>query len=355
MSASLQRSAGQASPLAVVEQAGDEGWDAFVASQPHASAYHRAGWARLIGRAFGHEVRLLAACEGPAVRGVLPLVVMRSRLFGTHAVSLPFLNEGGVLAADDDAAEALLAAAGEVARGAGARYLELRHTRRHYASLTERRHKVAMTLALQSTPEAQFQAVDRKVRNQVRKGEKSGLRLAAGGADLVPAFYEVFARNMRDLGTPVFGRALFDEVLRTFPDNSRVLCAYHGERPVAASIVHWRGDWMEVPWASAVREANALAANMFLYWHMIAFAIAQGCRRFEFGRCTPGEGTFHFKRQWGAEPSPLVWEYWTPGAPPVFSIDQKSGGYGRASRIWRQLPLPLANVMGPRIVRGIPC
>jgi FemAB-related protein (PEP-CTERM system-associated) len=342
-------------PLGVSETVSDADWDAFVESQPDASAYHRAGWMRLIARAFGHEAHPLAAVSRGRIAGVLPLIVMRSRLFGTHAVSLPFVNRGGVLAGDEAAAQALLDAAAGVARRTSARYLELRHVRRVYPALTERRHKVAMTLELEPSADAQWLAIDRKVRNQVRKGEKSGLQFSEGGIELVRPFYDVFARNMRDLGTPVFPRALFEEVLRTFPGHSRVLCVQHEGRPVAAAIVHWRGGWMEVPWASAVREANALAANMFLYWRMIAFAIGQGCRLFEFGRCTPGEGTFQFKRQWGAQPSPLVWEYWTAGAPPVFDLDQKSDRYGRAATVWRRLPLGLTNLVGPSIVRGIPC
>ena len=341
--------------LDVRSDVADDVWDRFVESEPDASAYHRIGWPRLIGRAFDHEVHPLAALRGEQLVGVLPLVVMRSNLFGRFAVSLPFLNAGGVLTRDSEAAAVLLDAATAVARRAGVKYLELRHTRRIYPSLTERRHKVAMTLALPETSDTLWQTIDRKARNLVRKAEKAGLRFADGGVEGVPAFYEVFARNMRDLGTPVFSRRLFEEVMTTFPANSRVLTVLHEDKAVAAAIVHWRGDWMEVPWASTLREANPLAANMFLYWRMLEFAVARGCRRFEFGRCTPGEGTFHFKKQWGAEPSPLVWEYWTGGAPPVFTVNQNEGAYSRASEIWSRLPLGVTRALGPRIVRGIPC
>src|SRR5690606_21136841 len=155
-----------------------------------------------------------------------------------------------------------------------------------------------------------------------------------GGAELLDDFYAVFARNMRDLGTPVFGRALFREVLHTFPGESRVVCVYRGGEPGAASIVHWRRAWMEVPWASALREFNAFAGNMFLYWHMLQAAIERGCRVFEFGRCAPGEGTFHFKKQWGAEPAPLVWEYWMAGGRPArFDLHSGESSYGRAAGI----------------------
>ena len=330
-------------------------WDAYVASRPDASAYHVAAWPQLIGRAFGHDVRLLSAMQGSTVTGVLPLVVMRSRLFGTHAVSIPFLNAGGVVANDENAAAALLASATGIAKDARARYLELRHTRRQFAALGERRHRVAMTLALKESDDAQWTALDRKVRNQIRKAEKSHLHAEVGGSELIPAFYEVFAHNMRDLGTPVFGRRLFEEVLRTFPDSSRIVCVLRGEQPIAGALVHWRGSWMEVPWASALREFNGTSSNVFLYWHLLRLAIASGCRQFEFGRCAPGEGTFQFKKQWGAEPSPLVWEYWTSSNEIQFDLNPQSGKYGRASALWQRLPVRLATALGPRIVRGIPC
>ena len=335
--------------------AGDDArWDAYVEAHPQRSAYHYAGWPRLIARAFDHDAVLLAARDGSRISGVLPLVVMRSRVFGRFVVSLPFLNEGGLLA-DDESVEAQLIDAGiDVARQAHADYLELRHTRRHSVKLAERQHKVAMTLALRPTAAEQWQALDRKVRNQVRKGEKNALTVTAGGADLIDGFYHVFARNMRDLGTPVFGVSLFRETLGSFPDNSRVFCVRHNGSFVAGSIVHWRGKSMEVIWASALREANPICANVVLYWHMLQFAIERGCTRFEFGRCTPTEGPFHFKRQWGAEPSPLVWEYWH-GRPTDLDKTPGNPKYRAAVALWQRLPLGLTTTMGPRIVRSIPC
>jgi FemAB-related protein (PEP-CTERM system-associated) len=334
--------------------ADDARWDAYVDAHPQRGAYHYAGWSRLIARAFDHDAVLLAAGEGSRITGVLPLIVMRSRVFGRFVVSLPFLNEGGLLADDASAEARLIDAAIDVARGASADYLELRHIRRHSAKLTERQHKVAMTLALRATAPEQWQALDRKVRNQIRKGEKSALAVTSGGGELIDGFYHVFARNMRDLGTPVFGVSLFRETLRTFPGNSRVFCVRHNGALVAGSIVHWRGDSMEVIWASALREANPICANVLLYWHMLQFAIEQGCTRFEFGRCTPGEGPFHFKRQWGAEPRPLVWEYWH-GRPTDLDKTPHNPKYRAAVALWQRLPLGLTTTMGPRIVRSIPC
>jgi serine/alanine adding enzyme len=334
----------------------DDGtWDAYVAGHPDRCAYHYAAWARVVSRAFGHEAVMLAALTAGRVVGVLPLIVMRSRLFGRFVVSLPYLNQGGLLADDAGAETALISRAIGVSRDAGADYLELRHTRRHSLNLSDRQHKVAMTLALNSTADQQWQALDRKVRNQVRKGEKSNLTVVGGGEDLIGSFYAVFARNMRDLGTPVFGVRIFDEALKAFPDRCRVFCAQHQGSTVAAAIVHWRGDSLEVIWASALRESNRLSANVLLYWHLVQFAIEQKCTRFEFGRCTPGEGPFQFKRQWGAEPRPLVWEYWHANPSVDHDKSPSNPKYRAAVAVWQRLPLGITTMIGPRIVRSLPC
>jgi FemAB-related protein (PEP-CTERM system-associated) len=341
--------------IAPLSPVSDDQWDRFVGAQPGASAYHYSGWARLIGRTFGHDVRMLAAGQDGRITGVLPLVVMRSRLFGRFAISLPFLNAGGVLATDAASERALLEGAIEIARNERVEYLELRHTRRSFPALVERRHRVAMSMPLAETGSAQWEVIDRKIRNQVRKAEKSGLRVEQGGAELVPPFYEVFRRNMRELGTPVFPQRLFNEALTTFPANTRVVCIYKDSLPIAGGIIHWRDAWAEVIWASALREYNPLCPNILLYWQMMTLAIERGCRMFEFGRCRPGEGTFHFKKQWGAQPSELVWEYWTPSGQAVFDASPKNPKFASAVQVWRKLPLGLTSAIGPRIVRGIPC
>jgi len=329
-------------------------WDAYVESHPEATGYHLYGWRHVIERAFGHETCYLAAYEDGHIAGLLPLVVFRSRLFGRFLVSMPFLNYGGVLADDEEVARVLVEAAVAEARRYGARWVELRHTRRLCPGLHAKEHKVAMRLRLEASPDAQWDALDRKVRNQVRKADKNGLTVVSGGRGLLGGFYDVFARNMRDLGTPVYGRGFFEEVLDVFPDRSRVFAVEHGGRVVAGAIVfRWRRT-LEVPWASSLRAFNHLCANIRLYWEMIRHAVASGCWVFDFGRSTPDEGTFHFKKQWGAEPSPLVWEYWTADGVAVPDLSPKNARFRTAIAVWKRLPVPVTRMIGPAIVRNIP-
>jgi FemAB-related protein (PEP-CTERM system-associated) len=328
--------------------------DAFVFSHPAGSSYHRPVWLEIIRQAFGHDTKYLTAEADGDVLGVLPLVFFNNRLFGRFAVSMPFLNYGGVLADSEAAERALLThAISETVRARGT-HLELRHQRQHFTQLAPKRHKVAMELTLAETADAQWSAIDRKLRNQVRKAEKSGLTVVVGGAELLDAFYVVFARNMRDLGTPVYDRRFFAAVLAGCPDTTRVLAIMHNGQPIAAAIVHWYRHRIEVPWASSLREFNPLCANVLLYWEMLRFAIAQGLKVFDFGRSTPGEGTYQFKKQWGAEARELVWEYWMADNQPLPELNPKNPKFDLAIRTWQRLPLAVANRIGPHIVRHIP-
>jgi FemAB-related protein (PEP-CTERM system-associated) len=328
--------------------------DAYVRSHPHATPYHLHAWLGLIERAFGHRGVSLAAETDGRIAGVLPVVFFDSRIFGRFAVSVPFVNYGGVLADTPEAEQALLARAVEEATRAGCTHLELRHAGQHFPALAAKRHKVAMVLGLADSVDGQWNGLDRKVRNQVRKGEKSALTIEHGGIELVPAFYTVFARNMRDLGTPVYGIRFFEEVCRTFPEQTRVFVVRANGQPVASSIVHWLGTVIQVPWASALREANSLSANVFLYWQMVKYAVEHGFKAFDFGRSTPNEGTFHFKKQWGAEPMPLVWEYWTSPGHAMPDLSPANPKFDLAIRVWQRLPVGLTTVIGPPIVRNIP-
>jgi FemAB-related protein (PEP-CTERM system-associated) len=328
--------------------------EAYVGAHPSAIAYHRPGWLRVIDRAFGHRGTYFVATRDEAIVGVLPLVVMSSRLFGRFAVSVPFVNYGGVLADDADTVAALVEAAVAATERAGGAHLELRHTARLCPTLQARRHKVSMTLPLEATPDAQWQAIDRKLRNQVRKAEKSGLEVRSGGIELVPDFYRVFTRNMRDLGTPVYGVRFFEEVLREFADTTRVFVVTSAGHPAAASIVHWFRDRIEVPWASAIREYNPLCANVLLYWAMLKFSCESHFATFDFGRSTPDEGPYQFKKQWGAQPTEMIWEYWTANGRRLPDLSPHNPKFALAVRTWQRLPVPVATALGPFIVRNIP-
>ena len=305
----------------------------------------------MFANAFGHEPVYLIARQDQEVAGVLPLVQIKSLLFGNSLTSLPFLNYGGVIADTADAAEALIAAAGDQAQARKCKHVELRHVARQFPNLPCKTHKVAMHLPLTATI---WDDLDRKVRNQIRKAEKSGLVVERGGEPLLGDFYAVFARNMRDLGTPVYSRRLFEEVLRTFPDRAQLHIVRLNGQPIAAGLTYRTASMVQLPWASSIREFNSLCANVLLYWDAIQFAQSTGAGVFDMGRSTPNEGTFKFKAQWGAEPVPLHWEYQLSSDGDLPNVSPANPKFQLAIALWQKLPLGVATRVGPMIVRAIP-
>lgn len=341
-------------PLTISRAVAPSDWDAFVQTHPDATGCHLWRWRHVFERAFNHWCEYLAARLDDRVAGVLPLVWVKSWIFGESLVSLPFLNYGGVVAETPAIARALLTEALTVLRVRSHAHLELRHRRQWFPELQAKRHKVAMLLALKGDVGEIWGGFDRKVRNQIRKAEKSRLEAVTGGTELLQAFYRVFSRNMRDLGTPVYSRSFFEQVFEQFPDRTRVVIVKRGSETAAGCITFQAGRTLEVPWASSSAAFRPLCPNHLLYWTVIRHAVANGVDTLDFGRSTPDEGTFQFKRQWGAVPSPLIWEYGLPDARSLPDLSPRNPKFDLAIRLWKKLPVSVTTLVGPSIVRGIP-
>ncbi|MFL5340874.1 MAG: FemAB family XrtA/PEP-CTERM system-associated protein [Gemmataceae bacterium] len=312
-------------------------------------------WLRVLRYGLRHEPYLLEATADGVTRGILPLALVHSTLFGRFLVSLPYLNVGGIIATDAEAARRLIDAGVGLADELRVRYLELRNETHidHPALTAKQTHKVHLRLSLPSFPGPLWTELPAKVRNQVRKGEKNGLTVAWGRRELLPEFYAVFSENMRDLGTPVYGLGLFAQVLRSFPDRAELCVVRQGDAPLAAALLLHGHGVTEVPSASSLRAFNNTNANMLMYWHLLERAIDRRQDEFDFGRSTLGSGPCEFKEQWGAKPTPSVWQYYVRRGP-VGDMRADNPKYRRMVRIWQRLPLRLTRLLGPRIVRGIP-
>jgi FemAB-related protein (PEP-CTERM system-associated) len=312
-------------------------------------------WLSILAEGLNHDVYCLEAVEGDRTCGFLPLAYVSSLLFGRYLVSLPYLNTAGVLADDPGVTCRLLDRALSLADQLKVRFLELRNEEPvgHPAFTDRMTTKVHMRLPLPDHVDALWEGLSAKIRNQVRKGQKSNLTVAWGGEELLPEFYQVFSRNMRDLGTPVYGSALFARTLRQFPDQAELSVVRAGTRPVAGALLLHGWGVTEVPSASCLHEFNCTCANMLLYWHLLKRAVERGQSVFDFGRCSADSSTFRFKKQWGAEASPATWQYYVRKGN-ISAVRPENPRYGRMIRIWQQLPVLLTRLIGPQIVRGIP-
>ena len=337
-----------------VDDAQASAWNAFVADASDAAAYHDYRWRNIIRGVFAHETHYLAVRERGAVAGVLPLVRLKSRLFGDFLVSLPYFNYGGVLARTPAARDALLQHAAQLGRSLGVSHVELRHCASHGLSWPARADKVSMLLQLPDTAEALLKSLPAKLRSQVKRPVREGAEPVFGGRELLDEFYAVFAENMRDLGTPVYSKRFFAAILAAFPAQATLAVVRLRGAPVAGGFLLQHRGTMEIPWASSLRRVNNVSVNMYLYWRVLEFAVERGMRLFDFGRSTRDSGPYRFKKQWGAEPLQLHWHYWLANGGEVPHINPANPRYRLAVAAWQKLPLALANWLGPHVVRNLP-
>jgi len=313
------------------------------------------GWLLATSQGLKHDPHVLVARRSEQWVGVLPLSLVQSALFGRFLVSLPYVNTAGVVARDEQAARRLIDRAVDLADSLDVRFLELRHEHpvEHPHLNQQRTDKVHMRLPLPDTADDLWKALSPKVRNQIRKGQKQNFEIHWGGREVMNDFYAVFSRNMRDLGTPVFSQKLFFSILEAFPESAEFCTLKLAGKTAAGSLlIHGPGS-TQVPSASALREFNRQNVNMLMYWQLLCRAIERGQTTFDFGRSSQESNTFRFKKQWGAEGEPAVWQYYVRKGD-VSEMRPESKKYQLLIKTWQRLPVRLTRWIGPPIVRGIP-
>jgi serine/alanine adding enzyme len=328
-------------------------WDRYVATKHESSNYHRWIWGEVVKRTYGHQCYRLAAIKNGTVRGVLPLCFVKSRAFGNVLISMPFFSYGGVVADDASIGDQLLSKAIQLAQKLGAPRIELRQGSILPTSWASRAHKVTMEVLLPATADELWKQLSSGMRNKIRNAKKSGLRVQWTGLEGVETFYRIFSTNMRNLGTPVYPRSWFANICRSVPEETRFATVWDGDEPVASGIVTSFRDTVELPWSGSLSESRKRYSAVLMYWSVLEWALLDGFHRVDLGRCTPGGGTYEFKRHFGCVEAPLHWYYWVAqGSIPETSLDNPR--YRFATQIWRRLPLAVANQLGPLIVRSIP-
>jgi FemAB-related protein (PEP-CTERM system-associated) len=341
-----------ARPLVAPWEGSDAAWDATVRGLPGWTPFHLSGWTSAIRAVHGHRAVRLAATVDGEVRGVLPLVPITSPVFGRYLVSLPYGNFGGPLG-DDAVIPALAEAAVREADRLRADLLELRSDRPLPIAMPTSSRRITVVLDLQPTAEAQMKAFDAKVRSQARRAEKDGVTFHFGPEQL-DAFFGVFAHHMRDLGTPTQPHGLFRELTAAMPEHVWIGVARLGGVPIAGGFGFRWADTFEITWASSLRAYSKCSPNMGLYWAFIRRSLEDGARTFNFGRCAPGGGTHRFKSQWGGRDVPLPWYQHTPEGKVASTPSPNDSKYSWGPRLWQRLPVGVATVLGPRIVRYLP-
>jgi serine/alanine adding enzyme len=335
--------------------ADDARWDDYVLQSPRAHAYHLSAWRRIIDTSFGHRTYYLMSEDAEGrVNGVLPLVRLRSRIFGDFMVSVPYVNYGGPCADNEEIARALIGESARLGEANRVHHVEVRLEAATDYGLRVRSAKVSMRLPLPASPDQLWKGFPSKLRSQVKRAQQESMDVRIGREQELDAFYEVFAANMRDLGTPVYAKKFFATVLRELPDSACICSLYLHGKPVAAGFLIGFRDTLEIPWASSLRRYGRLSPNMLLYWSVLKYACERGYARFDFGRSSPDSGPYRFKAQWGASPVTLHWHYWVPEGTELPDLTPRNPRYQLAVRVWQRLPVALTKIIGPSIVKNLP-
>jgi len=352
--------------IKILKKCDEDKWDNYLLSGKRGNLYLLSGWKKVIEKTYRHKTYYLTAYKESCnkIVGILPLVHLNHFLFGNSLVSIPYFDMGGVFADDSEIEIKLIKEAVKIGRVLKADLIELRHLNKTLNNdclnlincFAWKKHcdKVRMVITLPDSSKTLMKSFKSKLRSQIKKPVKHGLHAIIGGIELTDQFYDVFLVNMRDLGSPVHSKELINNVLKTFEPMSRIVIVKKGNTAVAASVICAYKNIMMNPWSSALRRFNHLSANMLLYWTMLEYSCDNGFEYFDFGRSTPGEGTFRFKKQWGAVPVPLNWYFLSLGKyKQAHSITTDRSKFFTAVKIWQKLPLFLTAVFGPMIRKHI--
>lgn len=319
------------------------------------SPFHLPGWLLAVEEGTGQRATGLLVEKGGAITGWLPLTLVHSPLFGRALVSSGFAVDGGALARSELTARRLCRAASELAAREACASVELRGGMAPEGWTVRSDSHCGFVRELAGDDEAQLLAIPRKQRAEIRKGLGKNLDVTIGTTERDrQAHYACYAESVRNLGTPVFPRALFDAVLDRFgPEDADILTVWDGDRPVASVLTLYHMGAAMPYWGGGVWDARALRANEVMYYRLMCHARRKGCIRFDFGRSKTNSGPYRFKKNWGFEPRPLSYASWSAPGSQARDVDPTSAAYASKIALWQKLPLALANRIGPAIARGL--
>ena len=327
-------------------------WDAFVAAMPGGTFFHRAAWAQVIESVFGHSTLYTFTERDGAITGVLPLARVKTLLFGHTLISNPFCVYGGPLAADEESATALERHAVSLLAGTGASAVEFRHRDPVATDWTPAPDLyVTFRKPISGDHDRNMLAIPRKQRAMVRKGLQNGLHsICTHDTNIL---HRIYSESVHNLGTPVFPRRYFSVLADVFRDCCDVVVVMDSDAPVAAVLNFYDREEVLPYYGGGTAAARKRAGNDFLYWEVMRRAADRGYRGFDFGRSKIGTGAFAFKRNWGFTPEKLHYQFKVAPGAALPDRNPLSPKYRLFVSAWKRLPLPVANALGPAIVRGL--
>lgn len=337
--------------IKLLEPADYQRWDNFVEASEQASFFHLSAWQDVIRQAFTHQTYYYFAEQEGEITGILPLVHIKSLLFGNALISNAFCVYGGIVANNDQAFEALQKQAQHLARELGVDCLEMRNRQQQHPDWPHKELYVTFRKQLDADHEKNMSAIPRKQRAMVRAGMKAGLTSVID--ESVERFYQAYSESVRNLGTPVFPKRYFQVLKQAFGDDCEILTVEHEGRLIASVMsFYFKGEVLPY-YGGGTELARDLKGNDFMYWEVMRRAVDKGCQVFDFGRSKVDTGSYRFKKHWGFEPEPLYYEIDLVKASQIPDINPLNPKYRLFIAAWKRLPLPVSQIIGPWLAKDL--
>jgi FemAB-related protein (PEP-CTERM system-associated) len=337
-----------------MESKDEQRWDRFVLEQQAGTFFHQMAWKRVVEKTCGHHGQYVLAERDGQIAGIAPVFLVSNWMVGKSLISSPLAAYGGIVADSTETENALLQFLKSRAQEQEVDYLELRNpTGGILPEFIHNPRYSSFSMALSRDPEAVLKGLPKDIRYMIRKAEKADLHVKRG-PELLDEFYRLFTINMRRLGTPVFPRSLFVNLLEEYGKQIDVLIVYSGKEAVASAVSFLFRDTMHPYYIGGLPVARDLAANNFLWWELIKYAAQSGMSTFDFGRSKKGTGAYAFKKKWNPRITDLDYQVFLVKRKTAPNFSPANPKFEIATRVWSRLPLWLTNSLGPRIVRLIP-
>lgn len=328
-------------------------WNDYVLNSNNSSFYHLTGWKNIVNKSYGHKPFYLIAKKNGDIKGILPIVLMESRIFGKKLVSVPFAPYGGVCADDLITENVLINDAKTLANELDVDYLEFRNYKENEFKLNSNDSYYSLILKLNSNPELLWNNFRKSMRRYIGNAMKNNLVITTNPI-YINEFYKLYSNNMKDLGTPVHSYTFFKNLLEEFSENTNITIVQYNNIPIAAVLLLYFKDVVIYGWGSSDRKYLQYSPNYILFWELIKQSCEKKYNYFDFGRSQKTDGTFLFKKGWGGEPRQLYYQYYSKNSKRAPDMSKSNSTRQKFAMLWKNLPIPIANKLGPFLRSNIP-
>lgn len=328
-------------------------WNDYVINHENGTIYHLSQWKNAIEKTFKWKADYYIAESDDKICGILPLFLIKGLFFGTRVFSIPYAVYGGILADSMDIEEELLSFAKKYTQEKNAQYLELRYLHNPGLQLPKLDSHVTFRRKIEDTPENILLSIPRKSRASIRNGYKK-FNLEVRIDKNLNILYKLYCLNKRKLGSPVYPKAFFKNLMTEFGDESSIMTAYYKNIPISTVLYFYFKDTCLPYFSGSDAQYLYTGANNVLYYELMKEARSRDYHYFDFGRSRVDSGAGAFKKNMGFSPTPLNYYYYLHNASEIPDISPTSSKFSQVVEIWKRQPLFLTKILGPRLVKYFP-